>query len=346
MKERKMEEKIINIENMQIKELDSLKESYLDVKMPEEQLDKLKMAIEKGKMDNRRENQRVIRTRWATSAAAILAALIILPNTSPSVAYAMEKVPFLGGLVKMVTWRDYQYEGERHQADVEVAKLELAMIEETDAGSGDKTAVTGINQVMETEEAFVECETEEAAVTEMKEEVLKESLDDINLEIEEITENLIAEFESRMQEEMGYHELVIKSEVVADNDKYFTLKLLCFQAAGSGYEWNYYYTIDLATGKQIFLKDLFKEGTDYITVISENIKKQMKEQMAADESIQYWLEEEMDEWNFKAITDETLFYLNEGEQLVISFNEGDVAPMCMGVCEFVIPKEVVGDILR
>ena len=118
-----MEEKIINIENMQIKELDSLKESYLDVKMPEEQLDKLKMAIEKGKMDNRRESRRVIRTRWTTCAAAIVAAFIMLPNASPSVAHAMEKVPFLGGLVKMVTWRDYKYEGERHQKDLNVKLL-------------------------------------------------------------------------------------------------------------------------------------------------------------------------------------------------------------------------------
>lgn len=341
-----MEEKIINIENMQIKELDSLKESYLDVKMPEEQLDKLKMAIEKGKMDNRRESRRVIQTRWTTCAAAIVIAFIMLPNASPSVAHAMEKVPFLGGLVKMVTWRDYKYEGERHQADVDVAKLELAMVtDDADNESGNEAVVAGTNQMLETEECLAEFETEETAATEMKKEVLKESLDNINLEIEEITEKLIAEFETHMQEEMGYHDLMIKSEVVADNDKYFTLKLLCFQAAGSGYEWNYYYTIDMATGKQIYLKDLFQEGTDYITVISENIKKQMKEQMAADESVQYWLEEEMDDWNFKSITDETLFYLNEDEQLVISFNEGDVAPMCMGVCEFVIPEEEVGDIL-
>ena len=52
-----MEEKIINIENMQIKELESLKEKYLEVKMPEEQLDKLKLAIEKGKADNRKEKR-------------------------------------------------------------------------------------------------------------------------------------------------------------------------------------------------------------------------------------------------------------------------------------------------
>ena len=48
-----MEDKIINIDNIEIKELDSLKEKYMDVKMPEEQLDKLKMAIEKGKLCNR-----------------------------------------------------------------------------------------------------------------------------------------------------------------------------------------------------------------------------------------------------------------------------------------------------
>ena len=46
------------------------------------------------------------------------------------------------------------------------------------------------------------------------------------------------------------------------------------------------------------------------------------------------------------ITEDTLFYLNEEEQLVISFNEGDVAPMYMGVVEFLIPEEVVKDILK
>ena len=102
----------------------------------------------------------------------------------------------------------------------------------------------------------------------------------------------------------------------------------------------------MTTGKQLQLKDLFKEDADYITVISEEIKKQMREQMEADENVRYWLEEEMEEWNFQAITEETLFYLNEDEQLVISFNEGDVAPMYMGVVEFVIPEGVVQGILR
>ena len=315
-----MEDKIINMENIEIKELDSLKEKYMDVKMPQEQLDKMKLAIEKGKMDNRREQRRILRTRVAASAAAVIAAFIILPNTSSNVAYAMERVPVLGNLVKLVTWRDYKYEDERHQANVEVGKLEVAKSDEENVALG-----RGFDEV---------------------EEAMDVAVEEINVQVEEITENLIAEFETQVQEEMGYHDLVVKSEVIADNDKYFTLKLLCFQAAGSGYEWNYFYTIDMTTEKQLQLKDLFKEDADYITVISEEIKKQMREQMEADENVCYWLEEEMEEWNFQAITEETLFYLNEDEQLVISFNEGDVAPMYMGVVEFVIPEGVVQGILR
>ena len=60
----------------------------------------------------------------------------------------------------------------------------------------------------------------------------------------------------------------------------------------------------------------------------------------------YWLNDEIEEWNFKAITDETSFYLNEKDNVVIGFNEGDVAPMYMGTVEFEIPAEVVADIRR
>ena len=338
-----MEEKIINIENMQIKELEPLKEKYLEVKMPEEQLDKLKLAIEKGKADNRKEKRKIAGTRFAASAAAVMAAFIVLPNTSPSVAYAMERVPFLGNLVKLVTWRDYQYEDERHQADVEVEKLELVQMNE-------EAVDTVGNDVEKTreEDAQIDEASDAAKETDLEgsKEALRKSMAEINLQIEEITDTLIAEFETHMQEEMGYQDLVVKSEVVADNEKYFTLKLLCYQGAGSGYEWNYYYTIDMMTGERLQLKDLFEEGTDYITVISEEIKKQMREQMEEDENVYYWLEDEIEEWNFETITEETSFYLNKEEQLVISFNEGDVAPMYMGVVEFVIPEELIKGILK
>ena len=319
-----MEEKIINIEDRQPKELENLKEKYFEVEMPKEQVEKMKIAMEKGKMDRRREQRKIMRTRFVAGAAAVIAALIILPNTSSGVAYAMGKIPVLGDLVKLVTWREYHYEDERHQADIEVAKLDIG------------------SQMSEIKEEEVEACLDYAAETE----ALKKSAEEINSEIEEITNRLMEEFETNIQEEMGYRDLVVKSQVISQNEKYLTLQLSCFEAAASGYEWNYFYTIDLNTGKRLQLKDLFLEEADYILVISDNIKKQMKEQMENDENVFYWLEEEVEEWNFKTITEDTLFYLNEEEKLVISFNEAEVAPAYMGVIEFVIEEEVLSPILK
>ena len=139
----------------------------------------------------------------------------------------------------------------------------------------------------------------------------------------------------------------VASEVIATTEQYFTLKLNCYQGAGSGAEWNYFYTINLETGERLKLKDLFAKDSDYITAISENIKQQMKEQMEKDENVFYWLDsDDIPEWNFEKITDETQFYLNNNGEVVVSFNEGDVAPMYMGCPEFTIPKDVLKPILK
>lgn len=367
-----MKDKLVNIENSQKKELELLKEKYLEVTMPKEQFDKLKLAIEKGKEENRKEHQRIVWNRFARSVAAVLLVFVILPNTSADAAYAMGQIPVLGNLVKLVTWRDYEYEDERHHADVSVAKLEVAKLEEAaenpdnigrkaaieeetqgqasrtmdDSGREEKNVRNHPESTTE-EEQMVQNHPE--STTEEEQNVrnhLEKTTEEINAEIEEITNNLIEEFETHMQEEMGYQDLIVKSEILTTTQDYFTLKLLCYQGAGSGYEWNYYYTIDLGSGDRLQLKDLFIEGADYMTPISENIKKQMQEQMAADENVYYWLEDEIEEWNFKSITEDTLFYLNEDGKLIISFNEGDVAPMYMGVVEFEIEEEVIEEIKK
>ena len=157
---------------------------------------------------------------------------------------------------------------------------------------------------------------------------------------------MIKEFETYAEDELGYQDVMVKSEVLKTTPDYFTLKLICYEGAGSGYEWNYFYTIDLKTGKRLALKDIFVDGADYITPISENIKTQMQKQMDADENVHYWLNDEFEEWNFKSITDETSFYLDEKGDLVICFNEGDVAPMYMGTVSFTIPSNVIKDIRK
>ena len=277
-------------------ELQALKKNYQKPQMSNNQLDKLRKRMEEANMENRRDKRKKKMIQATAAAAAIVGAFLILPNTSASIAHAMEQIPIIGQLVEVVTFRDYTYETDRNMADIEVPEIKL---------------------------------DDQAAEGEVKEN-LERSTEEINAEIQKITSELIAEFEANLEYEEGYQDVIVQSEILATEEEYFTLKLICYQGAGSGYQWNYYYTIDLNTGERLQLKDIFAEGADYITPISENIKEQMREQMAADENIYYWLEDEIEEWNFKAITDETSFYLNDKGNVVIGFDEGEVAPMYMG----------------
>ena len=315
-----------------MKKMFDLKEEYLNKEMSENQINAMKTAIEKAKRDSEKSHNVVVFQRVMATAAAFLMAFIILPNTSGTVAYAMSQIPVLGRLVEVVTFRDYQYEDERNSAKVEVPELAVAeqeMPEETVVTKG----VAG--------EALIE----EDAVNEKKEN-LQKSIEEINAEIRAITEPFIEEFKTNLENEEGYQDLIVESEVINSTSEYFTLKLICYTASASGAEWNYYYTIDLNTGERVLLEEFFVEGADYVTPISENIKLQMEEQMAADENVYYWLHDEMEEFNFTKIAEDQSFYLTENGEVVICFNEGDVAPMYMGVVEFVIPQEVIGDIRK
>ena len=293
-------------------ELQALKKNYQKPQMSNNQLDKLRKRMEEANMENRRDKRKKKMIQATAAAAAIVGAFLILPNTSASIAHAMEQIPIIGQLVEVVTFRDYTYETDRNMADIEVPEIKL---------------------------------DDQAAEGEVKEN-LERSTEEINAEIQKITSELIAEFEANLEYEEGYQDVIVQSEILATEEEYFTLKLICYQGAGSGYQWNYYYTIDLNTGERLQLKDIFAEGAVYITPFRENIKELMREQMAADETIYSWLEDEIEEWNFKAITDETSFYLNDKGNVVIGFDEGEVAPMYMGTVEFEIPAEALQGIRK
>lgn len=310
-----MKDNIANFENFREpseEELKSLRKEYIEPRMSEEQLSRLKIKMEEAKRENRRDRNRTRVARLVASAAALVIAFIALPNISPTIAYAMEKVPVIGQLVKIVTFRDYEYEDGQHRADVEIPEL------------------------------VVEATSQETQPSE----TIENTTDEINAEIQEITNELLSEFAKYMREELGYKELIVKSEVLLTTQEYFTLKLSCYQGEASGYAWNYFYTIDLVSGERLQLKDIFVEGADYITPISENIKEQMHNRMAQDENVYYWLDDEIEELNFKAISEETSFYINEKDNVVISFDQGEVAAMYLGVVEFEISPDVLDDIRK
>lgn len=304
--------------------------------IPEAGRERLQAGIDRARMEKKRVEHARKRSAW-TAVAAAAVVMIALPNTNIQIAHAMENIPLLGGFFRLVTVRQYNYSDENHDAEVELAQINYG----EDAGEG--ASVGEVAAAPEgTAAGSVEGVGQEAAVANLSE----DGVEAVNQDMEATVEELIRQFEDTLSEE-GYHGLHVSQEVVTDNERYYTVKLSVLETEASGYENNQFYTIDKQTGNVVTLEDLFAEGSDYISAISENIKTQMKEQMAADEGVIYFLDnEDMPEFNFQGITEQTNFYFNERGELVIAFDEYEVAPGSMGAPEFVIPQEVTAALLK
>lgn len=322
-------------------QLRQLKEEYENMIIPEAGRERLQAGIDRARMEKKRAEHARRRSAW-TAVAAAAVVMIALPNTNIQIAHAMENIPLLGGFFRLVTVRQYNYSDENHNAEVELAQINYG----EDAGEGASVgeAAAGAAAPEGTAAGNVEgaSDGQEAAVANLSE----DGVEAVNQNMEATVEELIRQFEDTLSEE-GYHGLHVTQEVVTDNERYYTVKLSVLETEASGYEHNQFYTIDKQTGNVVTLEDLFVEGSDYISAISENIKTQMQEQMAADEGVIYFLDnDDMPEFNFQGITEQTNFYFNEKDELVIAFDEYEVAPGSMGTPEFVIPQEVTAAILK
>lgn len=243
---------------------------------------------------------------WAVVSAAVMVIFLILPNISPSLAYAMQKLPIIGSIVKVVTIRDYVYKDSHHSAKASIPRIEA------DDNTLQKSADLINGDVEELTNALLE-------------------------KFKQDTEETGSE---------AHISLDISYEVIANTDTWFTLKLTIFEGAGSSNTYYKYYHIDKSTGSIVVLKDLFRENSPYAEAISQNIKDQMKQQMEEDESKIYWLESEFPEWDFTSIKEDQNFYFAPDGNIVIVFDKYEVAPGYMGCPEFEIPRQVYEEYLK
>ena len=71
----------------------------------------------------------------------------------------------------------------------------------------------------------------------------------------------------------------------------------------------------------------------------------MREQMKNDKNKLYFIDDEnIDNSDFEKIDKNQNFYINNNGEIVISFDEYEVAPGYMGVVEFTIPNSVINSI--
>lgn len=279
------------------KELDAMKAKYEDIPVPKQLKFDVKKAIQKGKQENRRRNRfmKIVKPVGITAAAA-MAAIVILSNSSQSIAYAMERIPVIGAISRVVTFRTYEDKSGNFEA-----KVEIPSVEEDDSGQ-------------------------------------------INKSIEEYANEFISMYEADLKASGGEGNYALESdyEVVTDNEKYLVIRVNTLQIMASGTQFVKTFVVDKMTGETVSLLKLLGNDSEKLQAVGENIKAQMREQMAADESVAYFLDSDMPEVDFQGLSGEESFYFNENGELVIAFNEYDIAPGYMGAVEFTIPAAVAG----
>ncbi len=246
------------------------------------------------------------RLRNVLGIAASLAIIsAVLPNLNRSTAYALQSLPIAGAYFKLVTVRNYTL------------------------AEGDRTATVKLGEV--------QLETEKGKSAEQA----QKSAEEINATIQRITEEQIAAFREELGSE-GFSKLEISTEVVTDNDNWYSVSLTQLSQSADSAENRHYFTIRKRDGKLMTLRDLFAPGSDYRKAVSEEIKRQMREDMAQNPENVYWLDSDSAGNEFTEISERQSFYINREGKLVICFDEGDVAPMSMGSLQFVMPEALSG----
>ncbi len=215
----------------------------------------------------------------------------------------MSKIPGIGGLFEVVTFRHYENATDDYYAKVDIPKIVYYGMDES------------------------------------------ESITEINQEIKGYVESLISKFESDIKVNGNIHQSMdVTYRVILNNDHWFSLRIDVFEAEASSSEHTLFYHIDKSTGGVIQLKDLFLESSDYISVISEEVKRQMKENIKNGTDI-YLFDGDIDIDDF-TIDENQSFYFNDSQDIVIHFDDYEIAPGSEGSKDFVIPKEAVKDILK
>ena len=168
-----------------------------------------------------------------------------------------------------------------------------------------------------------------------------EAADQVNKEVQAYTDRLIAQFQQDCEETgEGYLGLDVSSEVVTNTDSWFTLRINATRTQASGADFIKIYHIDKTTDQVVTLGDLFQPDADYVSVLSDEVRRQMEERMAEDEAAGYFPDQ------FTAIAPDQNFYWNEDGDLVLVFDEYTIAAGFVGTPEFVIPQDVYASLVR
>lgn len=239
--------------------------------------------------------------------AASVCIVIGAVNVNKSFAQSLEQIPVIGNVIKIINFSNYQIKEDGYEASINVPKIE---------GLDNKDLEYKLNKEFEAEG--------------------KKLYDQYLEEVKTLKES----------NSSGHKAAESWYEAKTDNDKILSLVIYNYEAQGSSNTTRKFYNIDKKNQTILTLEGMFKDDK-YIDAVSENIKEQMRNQMNQDENKVYWLDDkEMGDENFKYISKDQDFYINEDGELAICFDKYEVAPGYMGLVEFTIPNDIIQPLMN
>lgn len=281
--------------------IEKLKSNYTDIEIPSRLDEVVNDALNIKKQNTSREGK----YKWITIAVSAVLVLVVI-NFNPEIANALEQIPIIGGVIKVINFKNYKFEENGFDISIEVPKIQ---------GLKNKDLEYKMNKEFEEEGKRLYDEY----INEMKE------LEKLGVEGRDL----------------------IKSwyEVKTDNDDILSIIVYNYYAQGSSNTTIKTYNIDKKNNSALTLEGMFKDDS-YISIISENIKTQMRERMKEDAGQVYWIDQNEGFFEFEKIDKSQPFYINSKGEVVICFNKYDVAPGSQGLVEFEIPKEVTQKLMK
>lgn len=281
------------------RQMERARARYKEVELPAELDFAVASAIRAG--DRKRRSRDGLR-RTAAVLASCCACFVLLLNVSPTFAQAVEAVPVLGALARVVTVREYRIEDKEHLIDVRLPALENTG--NTDLEQRVNTEIsTRIQQVLDEAEARARADKEAFVATGGQAEDFIPIIIDVDYEIK------------------------------CQNDQYLSFVISKTETKASAYTEFFCYNIDLETGKELTLQDML--GPDYKEIANQVIREEIDRRSQDPDNVYFDGTDGIE--GFQSITADQRFYINENGNPVVIFEKYEIAPGYMGQQEFEIP---------
>ena len=241
-----------------------------------------------------------------TAFAACLCLFAVSVNLSPAFAASLYELPLVGDVAMLFTFREIRQTDEAKNVVIQAPALR---------GAGDTALEQQINNRIAERIELLQKQGDQMAQD--------------YLEAYNATKGKNDPEFWKMEINIGYQMKYASPETIS-------FELYFASSAASSFTQQYFYNIDLNTGRDLTLEDLL--APDYLAFCNRAVEEGMALRLAQDPNAFYYnLEDDIhedDEFAFRSIRPDQPFYINHAGNPVIVFEKYEIAPGYMGAPEF------------